>query len=81
VIRRHSGHHPVDTGLLLCAGPIRAHCFPRVAPRGPHAPFADDGAFHRPHHPDGGGEHNSGDGSYVVTGRPVGSTHVHPHIM
>jgi hypothetical protein len=78
---RHSGHQPVDLGLLLCAGPIRAHRFPRVAPRGPHSPFADDGAFHGLYHADGDGEHSTGDGSYVVTGSPIRSTHVNPRIL
>jgi hypothetical protein len=77
---RHSGHPTVDFGLVLCASPIRAHRFPRVAPRGPHSPFADDGAFNGLYDADGGGEHGARDRTYVAPGAPVRSTHVHhPH--
>ncbi len=65
---RHSGHQLVAIGLSLCAGPIRAHRFPRVAPRGPQAPFADDGTFHRLYHADGDGEHGARNGTDVATG-------------
>jgi hypothetical protein len=76
-----SGHQAVDLGLLECAGPIRAHRFPRVAPRGAHPLFADHDAFHCVNYADRGGEHGARDGADVTTRRAIRCRHLNPRFV